>query len=82
MYRLPDSSKLNISTLSGLFNSTTNSYKYLWFLSILDILKRRNFEPTESVSFRELVIEMLANAWYAHQYFKLSFGTRKSPGAW
>ncbi|MBP0010535.1 MAG: hypothetical protein J7526_19065 [Roseofilum sp. Belize Diploria] len=76
MYRLPDSSQLNIAALSGLFNSTTNSYKYLCFLSILDILKRRNFDPTELVSFRELVIEMLANAWYAHQYFKLSFGTK------
>ncbi|WP_318719433.1 HNH endonuclease domain-containing protein [Roseofilum sp. SBFL] len=76
MYRLPDSSQLNIAALSGLFNSTTNSYKYLWFLSILDILKRRDFDPTESVRFRELVIEMLANAWYSHQYFKLSFGTQ------
>lgn len=28
------------------------------------------------ISFREIIIEMLANAWYSHNYFKLSFGTQ------
>ena len=74
MYNLPIAYNLNISALSGLFDSTTNSYKYLYFLSLLDILKRRNFDNLSAISFREIIVEMLANAWYPHKYFKLSFG--------
>lgn len=74
MYNLPIADNLNISALAGLFDSTTNSYKYLYFLSLLDILKRRNFNNLSAISFREIIVEMLANAWYPHKYFKLSFG--------
>ncbi|WP_069791239.1 HNH endonuclease domain-containing protein (plasmid) [Cyanobacterium sp. IPPAS B-1200] len=70
---LPPSYSLNISVLSQLFNSTTNSYKYLFFSALLDILERNLFD-CELISFRELVVEMLANAWYPHVFFKLSFG--------
>ncbi|MEA5561301.1 HNH endonuclease domain-containing protein [Planktothrix agardhii] len=76
MYSLPSSNSLNISALSGLFNATTNSYKYLYFLSLLDILRRRKFETSSSITFREIIVEMLANAWYPHTYSKLSFGTQ------
>ncbi len=55
---------------------TTNSYKYLFFLSLLDILVRKNFQKLISISFREIIIEMLTNAWYPHNYFKLSFGSQ------
>ncbi len=72
--RLPESSELNIINLSRIFDNTTNSYKYIFFLSILDILKRRNFDVTTPVTFRELTIEMLANTWFPHTYFRLSFG--------
>lgn len=74
MYNLPIADNLNISALSELFDSTTNSYKYLYFLSLLDILRRRNFDNLSAISFREIIVEMLANAWYPHKYFKLSFG--------
>jgi len=74
MHNLPPSKNLNISALSKLFNSTTNSYKYLYFLSLLEILKRRNFDDVSTISFQEIIVEMLANAWYPHKYFKLSFG--------
>jgi hypothetical protein len=73
---LPLSSDVNIAALSRLFVDKTNSYKFVFFISILDILKRRSFDISESISFRELVIEMLANAWYPHTYFKLSFGVQ------
>ncbi len=76
MYNLPNSDGLNISALSGLFESTTNSYKYLYFLSLLDILKRENFDILSPISFQNIIVEMLANAWYPHNYFKLSFGTQ------
>ena len=71
---LPKSDTVDVSTLSKLFKKTTNSYKYLFFISILDILKRRQFDGLSPITFKEIVIEMLANAWYSHTYFKLSFG--------
>lgn len=73
---LPTSSTLNITALSRLFNNTTNSYKFLFFLSILDILARRNFETKAPISFFDLTVEMLANAWFPSTFFKLSFGTQ------
>lgn len=71
---LPLSEQVNVTVLSQTFNNITNSYKYLYFLSILDIIKRRNFDTLSPISFREIIVEMLANAWYPHNYFKLSFG--------
>jgi transcriptional regulator with XRE-family HTH domain len=73
---LPQSERVNVSVLAQIFNNTTNSYKYLFFLSLLDILKRRHFDTLSPISFEKIIIEMLANAWYPHTYFKLSFGTQ------
>ena len=73
---LPLSDKVDVSFLSLIFDKTTNSYKYLFFLSLLDILRRRHFDVLSPISFEEIIIEMLANAWYPHNYFKLSFGTQ------
>ncbi|HEY9692752.1 MAG TPA: HNH endonuclease domain-containing protein [Oculatellaceae cyanobacterium] len=73
---LPQSDRVNVSVLSQIFNNTTNSYKYLFFLSLLDIIKRRQFDTLSPITFKEIIVEMLANAWYPHNYFKLSFGTQ------
>ncbi|MBH8560756.1 hypothetical protein I8748_00785 [Nostoc sp. CENA67] len=73
---LPLSGQVNVTVLAQIFKDTTNSYKYLYFLSLLDILKRRKFDTLSPISFREIIVEMLANAWYPHKYFKLSFGTQ------
>ncbi|MBE9011876.1 helix-turn-helix domain-containing protein [Pseudanabaenaceae cyanobacterium LEGE 13415] len=72
--RLPETDGLNIAALSRIFDKTTTSYKYVFFLSLLDILRRRNFDAESPISLRELLIEILVNAWYPHTYFKLSFG--------
>ena len=71
--RLPETEGLNVAAFSSLFDKTTSSYKYVFFLSLLDILRRRNFDAGP-ISFRDLLIEILVNAWYPHTYFKLSFG--------
>jgi hypothetical protein len=71
---LPESDEVNVAALSRLFEDTTTSYKYLFFTSLLDILRRRQFEVLLSISFEEIIVEMLANAWFPHTYFKLSFG--------
>lgn len=73
---LPKSDRVDMVALSRLFSEHTTSYKYLFFLSLLDIIKRRQFEVVSSISFQEIIVEMLANAWYPHTYFKLSFGTQ------
>ena len=53
-------------------------YKFIFLLSYLDILKRWDISANEPISFRELTVEMLANSWYPHTYFKLSIGLRRS----
>lgn len=70
---LPQIDELNIAALSRLFSNTTNSYKYLFFLSLLDILKSQHFENT-FIKLQDLMVRMLVKAWYPHTYFKLSFG--------
>lgn len=74
--QLPYSESVNVSALSRIFTDTTTSYKFLFFISFLDILKRRQFDILSPISFQEVIVEMLANAWYPHTYFKLSFGSQ------
>ena len=74
--QLPHSVRLDIAILSGLFRNTTNSYKYLFLLSLLTLLKDRNFEIDDGILLRDIEIEMLVTAWYPHVFFKLSFGTQ------
>ena len=71
---LPPFEDLNIPALAGLFSKSTTSYKYLFFLSLLDILRREKFQVSQGIEISEIFVEMLANAWYPHNYFKLSFG--------
>ena len=74
--QLPHSDHLDISALSRLFRNTTNSYKYIFFISLITLMKDRNFEVEDGILLREMEIEMLVTAWYPHVYFKLSFGTQ------
>lgn len=74
--RLPYSNQLDIATLSRLFKHTTNSYKYLFFMSLLTMLKDRHFLVEDGIELSEIEIEMLVTAWYPHVFFKLSFGTQ------
>ena len=76
---LPASERVDVSVLAGLFANTTNSYKYLLFLALLDELERRysSQEPAdERIGLRDLAVGMLLNAWYPHVFFKLSFGVQ------
>jgi len=75
-FELPDSEILNVLALSQIFEATTTSYKYLFFLSILDLLKKEQFKASLSLSFESIFVEMLANAWYPHSQFRLSFGKK------
>lgn len=72
---LPEHNQLDIGKLSSVFRDTTNSYKFYWFLSILDSL-RDNGESI--ISQKDIALRMLANVWYPLDYFKLSFGKQDS----
>lgn len=73
---LPPTTDLNIGALAGLFRNTTNSYKFVFFLSLLDLLKRHHFDAERPYTYAEITIEMLAMAWFAHTFFRLSFGAQ------
>src|SRR6056297_1401705 len=67
---LPYSNNLQIGKLSSMFNYVTNTYKYYWFLSILDYLQ----EGEHEIPLHDIVIRMIAKVWYPVNYFHLSFG--------
>ncbi len=71
MFQLPNSNNLPIGILAGCFRSTVATYKYYWFLSIIEAVE--NGKTT--ISKKEIFIKMVANAWYIVNYFKVSFGT-------
>lgn len=77
---LPDSADVDVGVLSGLFSKRTNSYKYLFFLSLLDQLEHKYLPDSAAtnlrISFRDLAVGMLANAWYPRVYFHLAFGVQ------
>ncbi len=69
---LPFSKDLNISAFSGMFHDVKNSYKFYFFLGIMENLKTNGFNNT--ISYDDLRIKMLTLSWYPYQTFHLSFG--------
>lgn len=61
--------------ISQVFNNTVATYKYYWFVSILDIVVK---EQRRQISFWEVIVGMVAEAWYPIHYFRLSFGKSDS----
>ncbi|SDP45765.1 HNH endonuclease [Mucilaginibacter sp. OK268] len=72
---LPGYKDLDIKNLSNCFKNVLNSYKFYWFLAILDHVAERN-DPF--ISMEELSLRMLSSVWYPLDYFKLSFGKQDS----
>lgn len=64
-------SKLTI--FLNILEKTTNSYKFIFLLSLLDQLKEFNFEKKD-YKIDDLIILMLSKAWYPAFYFKLNHG--------
>lgn len=71
MITLPENDGLEVSKLASVFSDTTNSYKFYWFLSILDSLQEQG---NAKIPLNDLALRMIANVWYPLDYFKLSFG--------
>jgi hypothetical protein len=67
---LPERNELPINLLAGCFNNTSATYKFYWFLSILQSIE----EGKEKIDKTELFAKMISNAWYTVNYFHISFG--------
>ena len=68
--QLPHSKELPTNILAAAFSNTSATYKYYWFLSLLDRIEHNDFH----ISKRDLFVGMISHAWYTVNYFQLSFG--------
>jgi hypothetical protein len=71
MPELPYSAKLPVQYLAAGFDNITNSYKFYWFLAILESIKETN---SRFIPLDYLLAKMIASVWYPTNYFYLSFG--------
>jgi len=57
--------------LGQVFKDTTNSYKLVWFLAVLSLLKRSN---AQSLRLADIFTEMAVAAWHPVCLYRLSLG--------
>lgn len=79
---LPPHQTLNIGALAGLFHNTTNSYKLLFFLALVEIVESRSADndPDCRIDLKLLCATLLRFGWYPHKFFSLSFGSQDKIG--
>lgn len=73
--KIPQSDILSTNRLGKIFSNTVATYKYFWFVSIMQIHAKTE---NPSINVWDIVIRMVANAWYPIHYFRLSFGKSDS----
>ena len=73
--QIPQSDILTTNRLGKIFTSTAATYKFFWFVSIMQIHAKSD---NPRISVWDIVIRMVANAWYPIHYFRLSFGKNDS----
>jgi len=71
MVILPQSNNLPVEYLAASFDKVTNSYKFYWFLAILEHIRE---SQSRKVPINNLLARMVASVWYPTNYFRLSFG--------
>jgi len=67
---LPENPLLPISLLAACFNKTSATYKFYWFLAILN---RVELGET-TIKKHHLFADMVAQSWFTVNYFHVSFG--------
>ena len=72
---IPQHKSLTTDALSRVFIHTTATYKFYWFIGILDLFVKKG---KIKIDVWDIMIEMVANAWYPVCYFHLSFGKSES----
>jgi hypothetical protein len=78
MTTLPLSPPLPVSALAASFDEVTNSYKFYWFLAILEQVRETQ---RRVIPLNILLARMIASAWYPTNYFHLSFGKQDRLGS-
>ena len=68
---LPEQKSISTFCLAQVFNNTTATYKFYWFISILEIYAKKQ---ERLIQIKEILTRMISNAWYPIHYFRLSFG--------
>jgi hypothetical protein len=61
---------ISIKPLTTCLNDTSATYKFYWFISLLEEVENKNF----LIKKQDIFAGMIANSWYTINYFKLSFG--------
>ena len=64
---------INVSQLASIFDDVTTSYKFLFFKGLLNQLKNNEFN-SNIIDVDEVMIDMIAFAWYPSTYFMISLG--------
>jgi hypothetical protein len=62
------------SVIGLIFQNTDTTYKFFWFLSLLDRAKITGLRTDLQLEIKELAREMIAQAWPCRRLFKLWFG--------
>lgn len=73
--QIPSSDIWTTYRLGKIFDNTVATYKYFWFISIMQIHARTD---NPRINVWDVLIRMIANAWYPIHYFRLSFGKSDS----
>lgn len=72
MSNLPRHPFLRTHALNRVFDNTAASYKYFWFLAMLELSRTtKGYLPLE-----DIFVEMAAQAWHPVNLFRLSFDTK------
>lgn len=69
---LPNEGVIDVARLSRIYDNTTATYKFYWFVSIINHLVAN--QNRHAFSFYEIIAGMIAEAWYTIHYFRISFG--------
>lgn len=67
---LPYSQSLPVNKLASVFANTSATYKFYWFLAILELVEEGHI----NISKRMLFSRMISSSWYTVNYFHISFG--------
>ena len=70
--QLPESDILPVNCLERSLNSPTNSYKFYWFLAILNLLRRK--PNNRKLDVEELALTIIALSWNTVVEKKVSLG--------
>ena len=77
---LPRQNGLDTVTFSKTLSATDTSYKYLWLLALLEILKEREYQVAQPIKFDDIFVVMLRLAIAPVRQFKLYLGKRDQMG--